>query len=380
MKESISVSALNRYVKVLLETDEVLCQVWVEGEISGLVLHQKSGHMYFTLKDNEAAVKCVMFKGFASRLRFVPEDGMKIVARCKVSLYERDGAFQLYIEDLIPLGAGTVAQELKKLTEKLEREGLFAAERKKPLVQFPKKIAVITSSSGAAFQDIINVMGRRYPFVGIVLYPVNVQGILAVKSIVEAIAQINDDDTVDEVIIARGGGSKEDLWIFNDESLVRAACSLNKPLISAVGHEIDITLIDYVSDRRAPTPSAAAEIAVPDAAGMFNYALNLFESIKQSVSGRLTEERDSINTLKMSFKHLTDNPFVKQRDILARQVSLCDALSPLNVILRGYSIAMLGIKSINSVNQVSIGDIIDLKMADGYLKCDVREIIGENIK
>ncbi|MEG1984934.1 MAG: exodeoxyribonuclease VII large subunit [Oscillospiraceae bacterium] len=380
MKESISVSALNRYVKVLLETDEVLCQVWVEGEISGLVLHQKSGHMYFTLKDNDAAVKCVMFKGFASRLRFVPEDGMKIVARCKVSLYERDGAFQLYIEDLIPLGAGTVAQELKKLTEKLEREGLFAAERKRPLVQFPKKIAVITSSSGAAFQDIINVMGRRYPFVGIVLYPVNVQGILAVKSIVEAIAQINDDDTVDEVIIARGGGSKEDLWIFNDESLVRAACSLNKPLISAVGHEIDTTLIDYVSDRRAPTPSAAAEIAVPDAAGMFNYALNLFESIKQSVSGRLTEERDSINTLKMSFKHLTDNPFVKQRDILARQASLCDALSPLNVILRGYSIAMLGIKSINSVNQVSIGDIIDLKMSDGYLKCDVREIIGENIK
>ncbi|MEG0913355.1 MAG: exodeoxyribonuclease VII large subunit [Oscillospiraceae bacterium] len=380
MKESISVSALNRYVKVLLETDEVLCQVWVEGEISGLVLHQKSGHMYFTLKDNDAAVKCVMFKGFASRLRFVPEDGMKIVARCKVSLYERDGAFQLYIEDLIPLGAGTVAQELKKLTEKLEREGLFAAERKKPLVQLPKKIAVITSSSGAAFQDIINVMGRRYPFVKIVLYPVNVQGILAVKSIVEAIAQINDDDTVDEVIIARGGGSKEDLWIFNDESLVRAACSLNKPLISAVGHEIDITLIDYVSDRRAPTPSAAAEIAVPDAAGMFNYALNLFESIKQSVSGRLTAERDGINTMKMSFKHLTDNPFVKQRDILARQASLCDALSPLNVILRGYSIAMLGFKSINSVNQVSIGDIIDLKMADGYLKCDVREIIGENIK
>ncbi len=378
MNESISVSALNRYVKLLLETDEILSQVWVEGEISGLVIHQRSGHMYFTLKDSEAAVKSVMFRSSASRLRFIPQDGMQIVARCRVSLYERDGAFQLYVEELIPRGVGGAAEQLRQLTEKLEREGLFDPDRKRPLVRYPKKIAVVTSESGAAFHDIVSVIGRRWPFTTLVLYPVNVQGALAVQSMLDALAHIARDSSVDEVILTRGGGSKEDLWIFNEESLVRAIAALDRPLLSAVGHEIDTTLVDCVADMRAATPSAAAELAVPDAQGMLQFARNQFERTDQLVRLTLTNASDTLQTAREALQAQAAAPFERQRERLDRTAAYCEAVSPLNVVMRGYSIAMLGDRVISSVSDASTGDRLSLRMRDGQIHCAVERIETEN--
>lgn len=373
-KESISVSALNRYVKLLLESDEILSQLWIEGEISNLVVHRKSGHMYFSLKDADASVKAVMFRGCAERLRFVPEDGMRVVARCKVSLYERDGAFQIYCEDLTPLGVGTAQAQLQALAEKLGKEGLFAPERKRPLAVNPKVIAVVTSSSGAAVRDIIQVAARRNPFVTLRIYPVNVQGIYAARSIIGAIGRINASEDVDEVIISRGGGSKEDLWIFNDENLVRAACTLRVPFISAVGHEIDTTLLDHAADLRAPTPSAAAELAVSDASQRLRYAVNVYERTRLTLTKGMEERETALSELRLGFRSLSKNYYAAREEKLEAAAALCRALDPLSVLLRGYSVAMLGGHAISSVEHAKIGDTIELKLADGILGCEVLEV------
>ncbi|MEE1026856.1 MAG: exodeoxyribonuclease VII large subunit, partial [Acutalibacteraceae bacterium] len=262
---NLTVKQLNMYVRSLLEGDTNLASITLEGEISGFKNHFGSGHWYFVLKDADASVKSVMFKGNAQRVNFLPRDGMRVVCHGYVSLYEKDGQFQFYAETMHLFGEGDLAAEFERLKRKLESEGLFSLERKRPLPKFPKKIGVITSEIGAALQDILQVTSRRYPISDIVVFPALVQGISAPHSLVSALEKAYSRDDLDLIIIGRGGGSAEDLSCFNDELLARKIVLSPIPVISAVGHEVDFTICDFVSDLRAPTPSAAAELAVPSA-------------------------------------------------------------------------------------------------------------------
>ncbi|MBO4433606.1 MAG: exodeoxyribonuclease VII large subunit, partial [Clostridia bacterium] len=261
---AITVKQLNTYVKNLLESDVHLTYLSVSGEISNFKNHYSSGHWYFTLKDKDAQVRCVMFNSYASRVAFEVEDGAQVILKGRVSLYERDGQYQFYAEEILPLGEGDLALAFNRLKDKLQKEGLFDPEHKRPLVRFPGKIAVITSDTGAAVRDIINILSKRYPICDVLLCPVAVQGDLAAKSMIDALKIVYTRDDVDTIIIGRGGGSLEDLWAFNDESLARKIFESPIPVISAVGHETDFTICDFVADIRASTPSHAAELAVPD--------------------------------------------------------------------------------------------------------------------
>ena len=288
MAEVISVSALNQYVKTLLDANDLLFDLALRGEIANFVQNARSGHCYFSLRDETSSVKAVMFRSDARRLGFRPEEGMKVIARCRATLYERDGAFQVYVNDMFPDGIGSAQLAFEQLKAKLDREGLFAAERKKPLPRFPKCIGLVTSKTGAALQDIRNVIGRRWPAVRLLLCPVSVQGFEAADEIAAAIDRLDKSGQVDEIIVARGGGSREDLWVFNAERIARAASRCKTPLISAIGHEIDFTILDFVADQRAPTPSAAAELAVPDRAEFSRKLCNLEENIHISIQNRLS--------------------------------------------------------------------------------------------
>lgn len=288
MAEVISVSALNQYVKTLLDANDLLFDLALRGEIANFVQNARSGHCYFSLRDETSSVKAVMFRSDARRLGFRPEEGMKVIVRCRATLYERDGAFQVYVNDMFPDGIGPAQLAFEQLKAKLDREGLFAAERKKPLPRFPKCIGLVTSKTGAALQDIRNVIGRRWPAVRLLLCPVSVQGFEAADEIAAAIDRLDKSGQVDEIIVARGGGSREDLWVFNAERIARAASRCKTPLISAIGHEIDFTILDFVADQRAPTPSAAAELAVPDRAEFSRKLCNLEENIHISIQNRLS--------------------------------------------------------------------------------------------
>ena len=288
MAEVISVSALNQYVKTLLDANDLLFDLALRGEIANFVQNARSGHCYFSLRDETSSVKAVMFRSDARRLGFRPEEGMKVIVRCRATLYERDGAFQVYVNDMFPDGIGSAQLAFEQLKAKLDREGLFAAERKKPLPRFPKCIGLVTSKTGAALQDIRNVIGRRWPAVRLLLCPVSVQGFEAADEIAAAIDRLDKSGQVDEIIVARGGGSREDLWVFNAERIARAASRCKTPLISAIGHEIDFTILDFVADQRAPTPSAAAELAVPDRAEFLRKLCNLEENIHISIQNRLS--------------------------------------------------------------------------------------------
>lgn len=288
MAEVISVSALNQYVKTLLDANDLLFDLALRGEIANFVQNARSGHCYFSLRDETSSVKAVMFRSDARRLGFRPEEGMKVIVRCRATLYERDGAFQVYVNDMFPDGIGSAQLAFEQLKAKLDREGLFAAERKKPLPRFPKCIGLVTSKTGAALQDIRNVIGRRWPAVRLLLCPVSVQGFEAADEIAAAIDRLDKSGQVDEIIVARGGGSREDLWVFNAERIARAASRCKTPLISAIGHEIDFTILDFVADQRAPTPSAAAELAVPDRAEFSRKLCNLKENIHISIQNRLS--------------------------------------------------------------------------------------------
>ena len=288
MAEVISVSALNQYVKTLLDANDLLFDLALRGEIANFVQNARSGHCYFSLRDETSSVKAVMFRSDARRLGFHPEEGMKVIVRCRATLYERDGAFQVYVNDMFPDGIGSAQLAFEQLKAKLDREGLFAAERKKPLPRFPKCIGLVTSKTGAALQDIRNVIGRRWPAVRLLLCPVSVQGFEAADKIAAAIDRLDKSGQVDEIIVARGGGSREDLWVFNAERIARAASRCKTPLISAIGHEIDFTILDFVADQRAPTPSAAAELAVPDRAEFSRKLCSLEENIHISIQNRLS--------------------------------------------------------------------------------------------
>ncbi len=393
----LTVSQLNLYVKSLLEQDMNLTNVFVSGEISNFTDHYRSGHLYMSIKDNSASISAVMFAGNASRLRFRPENGMSVIIRGRVSLYERDGRYQLYIDDMQPDGIGALALAFEQTKERLAKQGLFDAEHKKRIPELPKKIGVISSPTGAAVQDVLNVLGRRFPMAQIVFAGVQVQGDSAAPTIIEAINTMNNYTDVDTIIIARGGGSAEDLWPFNDEKLAYAIYNSEIPIISGVGHETDFTICDFVADLRAPTPSVAAELAVPDAREQEYYISSLKVALNNAVEVKIRESEYNLERLTKS--SVLQNPYkiiensemyldtltTKINDTFKNTVTECssnfamlcsrlEALSPLKVLGRGYSIIKKDENIITDVNELSIGNSVSLQLANGSAKAEIIEV------
>ncbi len=390
----ITVSQLNRYVKSVLDGDLNLKSVFVSGEISNFKVNSFSGHIYFTLKDEAASIKAVMFKSSAVRLKFIPQEGMKVICRAGVTLYERDGAYQLYVSDIQPDGAGSIAIAFEQLKEKLAKEGLFDEKRKRPLPQFPSKIAIITSETGAAVQDMISVIGRRWPLATLVMCPVKVQGDGSAEQMCAALNDVNRLTDCDVIIIGRGGGSAEDLWCFNDEELARCVATSKIPVISAVGHETDFTICDFAADVRAATPSAAAELAVPNIAEimiglisteqrMVSFIRNYLDLLNKQLSV-LSERRvltDKFGTVEQyslrldNLTHRLDNSFkmVETEMIkrLSESIAKLDALNPAKILLRGYSITEKQGVTVKNIEQLSVDDIVNIKLSDGNAECKV---------
>ena len=401
MAEVISVSALNRYVKTLLDANDLLFDLALRGEIANFVQNARSGHCYFSLRDETSSVKAVMFRSDARRLGFRPEEGMKVIVRCRATLYERDGAFQVYVNDMFPDGIGSAQLAFEQLKAKLDREGLFAAERKKPLPRFPKCIGLVTSKTGAALQDIRNVIGRRWPAVRLLLCPVNVQGFEAADEIAAAIDRLDKSGQVDEIIVARGGGSREDLWVFNAERIARAAFRCKTPLISAIGHEIDFTILDFVADQRAPTPSAAAELAVPDRAEFSRKLCNLKENIHISIQNRLSlcynrldETVQPLSRQNMQAQlagrqqqleavsgQLQTAAREKQQDAglrLRHAAALAATLNPYGVLARGYALVQDEKGRICAPDALREGQKMTLCGAVNRIHCTVDAVEGPN--
>ena len=394
---TITVKQLNLYVKSLVESDARLYNVAVCGEISNFKNHYASGHWYFTLKDSDAQIRCVMFAGYTSRVLFRVEDGMRVIIKGRVSIYERDGQYQFYAEEMHADGEGDLAVAFNRLKEKLEKEGLFAAENKRPLKPFPEKIAVLTSDTGAALRDILNITGSRYPLCKILICPVSVQGENAVGSMITMLEKVYTRDDIDTIIIGRGGGSLEDLWAFNNENLARKIYESPIPVISAVGHETDFTICDFVADVRAATPSHAAQLAVPDIDALFNllssYKSNFQNLIfsryelansryKLAVSSRffaspqvifqeLMLKTDAISEKIRSFYNSLIANYEKEFSAVLLKL---DALSPLKTLSRGYAAVTRNDKRIASVADLSENEDIDLRFADGQARCRVTEI------
>jgi exodeoxyribonuclease VII large subunit len=399
MQETLSVSQLTRYIKRLFSFDNVLSNVCVTGEISNFKLHS-SGHMYFTLKDDQSVIKCVMFRTQNQRLRFRPEDGLKVIARGYVSIYEAGGSYQLYPETMEPEGLGNLYLAYEQLKQKLDREGLFNPERKKKLPFLPKSIAVITSPTGAVIQDIMNVLFRRFPNTVLKIFPVMVQGEGASRQIAGALDFINRFRAAEVVIIARGGGSLEELWPFNEEVVARSIYNSAIPVISAVGHETDYSISDFVADLRAPTPSAAAELVVPEREILVKKLSELNLQLKRALAGRIQQERrkleqlmkspslrhpvDKVNQKKMDLEILKrnlENGMRRKYDAARARLSLAcgklDVLSPLMVLSRGYSITRsIEDKIIRSVSDLHEGDELDIILTDGTARCVTTQIYG----
>lgn len=394
----LSVSQLNRYIKMNFDADENLANIFISGEISNFTNHYRTGHLYFTLKDDSAAVRAVMFNSSAKRLKFMPEDGMKVIARGRVSVYEASGQYQLYVDDMQPDGVGALNLAYEQLKEKLQKEGLFSELHKKPLPPYPEKVGVITSPTGAAVRDIINVLGRRFPYAEIVFCPVLVQGEGAHLQLTDAVNLFNSERAADVIIIGRGGGSIEDLWEFNDEGLARAVYNSDIPVISAVGHETDFTICDFVADMRAPTPSAAAELAVPDA-NELQYALSalknrMFLNVSSGIADRRSrlEYLTSKGALKSPDEMLSnrsqrlDTAFSKMLSSYENRIggkkmefiSAATALSkldPMSVLMRGFAfVSDKNGKNVYSSQALAKGDKINVRFHDGSAVCEVKEI------
>jgi len=396
MKNStvLSVTQLNTYIKSIIDGDMLLRNIFVVGEISNFTNHYRTGHYYMTLKDESSAIKAVMFRSANQRLRFMPESGMSVIVRGRISVFERDGQYQLYIEDMQPDGLGALNLAFEQLKNKLAGEGLFDEEFKKPIPERCYRIGVVTSATGAVIQDIKNVVSRRFPLAEIILCPVEVQGVNAAPQIVNAIERFNASNCADVLIVGRGGGSLEDLWAFNEEIVARAVFKSRIPVISAVGHETDFTICDFVADLRAPTPSAAAELAVPDIREDKAFIDTVPYQCEAYILDRIENEKNKLNLLKERLKYRSPAAIIDDRlatvDALlssaavsverrinaenARFASLAgklDALSPLKVMSRGYSIAKKNEKIIKSVAELNKGDRITLKLSDGELECEV---------
>lgn len=445
-RKVFSIRDITRYIKMKLDGDAVLQNVWVRGEISNYTRHS-SGHLYFTLKDKDSRIKCVMFAGQASRLPFAPKEGVGVIANGSVSVYERDGQYQMYVNSMQPDGIGSLYLAYEQLKKKLEAEGLFAAERKKPIPAFPTAVGVVTSPTGAAVRDIMITLQRRNPAVPILLYPVSVQGAGAAPSIVKAIRAMNERREVDVLIVGRGGGSLEELWAFNEEIVARAICESEIPVISAVGHETDTTIADFAADLRAATPTAAAELAVPNRLELRQEIMHLKQRMTVAVNAAVAARRDVLQRLRRSpflvnpkrqlmtqqierLDRLTAsltfrakealqasserharldrrlsavnpreaarsasrsldvaklrlmqrmNAIVKDRSYsFEMNIRRLDALSPLKVMQRGYSLVYNDNNLlVKSVAEVGPGDLVRVRLTDGELDCSVWSIKGE---
>lgn len=392
---AVSVSELNTFIKMLLESAPTLNDVYVKGEISNFKNHISSGHFYFSLKDKDSQIKAVMFRSSASKMKFVPENGMMVVAHGRVASYVRDGQYQLYADSMEPDGVGALYVAFEQLKQRLAAQCVFAPEKKKPLPKIPKTIGVITSPTGAAVRDIINIATRRFPFAKIVVYPALVQGENAASSLISGIRYFNDTGSADVIIIGRGGGSIEDLWAFNDENLAKTVCASEIPVISAVGHETDFTICDFAADLRAPTPSAAAELAVPDTAELKHKINNIISresavllqmlSAKRETLARYEKSRylsspgymidDRRMTLVLSSERLMTSAAhvneIKKHALSALSGKL-EALSPLAVLSRGYGVVSSEEgKVIKEIADVSVGDKITVKVRDGEIYAGV---------
>lgn len=393
----LSVSELNGIIKSLIDDEPMLGRVAVRGELSNYKIYP-SGHHYFTLKDSESSLRCVMFRSSADKLRFRPENGMSVTASGRISVFPRDGAYQLYCTGLMPEGAGDLQVAFEQLKAKLQAEGLFDASHKKPLPRFPKRIAIVTSSAGAAVHDMIRILGHRWPMSKVLLLPVRVQGTEAPAEIAGAIKYANEFDVADVIITGRGGGSIEDLWAFNDERVARAIYASRLPVISAVGHEPDVTISDYVADRRASTPSNAAEIAVPDwreikesltssEVRMDQAMLRRIKLLRERVEAigqkrTLTDPGVYIDERRMELDRRRDRLIAAaerglsaKKQAFIRSAAALDAMSPLRVLSRGYAAAIKPDGStVKTVGELKTGDKITVRFADGSAGCTVDNI------
>lgn len=388
------VSQVNGYIKSLLDDMPCLNSLYVRGELSNYKIYP-SGHHYFTLKDSDGALRCVMFRGQASKLRFRPENGMKVVAQGRITVFPRDGAYQLYCNELSPEGIGDLFIAFEQLKAKLLAEGLFAREQKRPLPRYPERIAIITSSAGAAVHDMIRILRRRYPIAKVVLLPVRVQGPEAPPEIVGAIRYANRWKVADLIITGRGGGSIEDLWAFNDERVARAIYESELPVISAVGHEPDVTISDFVADARASTPSNAAEIAVPDQAELLRWFQDALSRMAQAETGKLSSCRQKLDALaekrvmkdqlayvqdqRMELVHiqqrlgdLSGQLLAKRREKFSALAASLDAMSPLKVLGRGYAMVQNYEGTIiKSWRDAPAGSSVKITLGEGGLACTV---------
>ena len=388
-----TVSQLNAYMKRVVDGQTALNDIWIKGEISNFKDHY-SGHLYITLKDDGGVLKAVMFKSAAQNLTFRPEDGMKVLARGRIGVYEQSGTYQLYISEMTPDGLGELYVAYEQLKKKLGDEGLFDEDKKKPIPKYPERVGVITAATGAAVRDIINVITRRYPYCEIILFPSLVQGAGAAPNIVEGIEYFNKNKLCDTLIVGRGGGSIEDLWAFNEEIVARAIFASQIPVISAVGHETDFTIADFVADLRAPTPSAAAEIAVPSQLELISKISTMSGRMQTAVINGLKNRRLRVEKLSMrspqnkidDLRQKNDNlikqaeksfmlSFEGKKKELARLFAKLDALSPLGVMARGYAIASEEDGTvIRTVSKMTPGKEFSLRLSDGECDCVVKEM------
>ena len=392
MTEPISVTALNQYVKGLLDRDRLLSQVLVRSEISNYKVYP-SGHHYFSLKDAESSIRCVMFRREAASLRFRPENGMKVVVSGRVSVFPRDGVYQLYCNHMMPDGVGELAFAFERLKERLHREGLFDPARKKPLPAYPHTIALVTSPAGAAVRDMIRILGARWPMAKVLVVPVRVQGEGAAQEIVQALDLVNACRMAEVIITGRGGGSMEDLWAFNEETVARAIARSEIPVISAVGHEPDVTIADFVADLRASTPSNGAERAVPHQGEvrdtLAHWDARLQRAMDQTLQRRreqldrarsspflqsplrsIQEKRLLLDSQQQRLVHGMERQVQASRERAGRLAAALEALSPLRVLGRGYSIAQKEDGTVlSSIEQVTAGEGLSLRLADGLVTC-----------
>lgn len=396
----LTVSQITQYIKAMFTSDVLVQSISLRGEISNLV--ERGGHMYMTLKDEGAVIKAVIFKSALVRLKFRPENNMTVIAHGRINVYEQSGQYQLYVDMLEPEGIGALAKAYEQLKKKLEAEGLFDASKKKKLPKIPKRVGVITSPAGAAVRDMINVLTRRFPLAEMIIFPSLVQGEEAPRQLSSGIRYFNRTRSVDVIIIGRGGGSIEDLWAFNDETLARTVASSEIPVISAVGHESDFTICDFVADMRAPTPSAAAELAVPDATELIASLASQSARLTGAFSAKVKRARGELDFLtsrrvmrsplamlddkNMRLSHITDRAYMAysrmlsdKKAELSKSLSKLEALDPLSVIARGFSVAFdKNGKIIRSVSDVNAGDSFDLCVSDGNIKALVCAVENEN--
>ena len=396
----LTVSQINEYVKMMMDSNPILKSVWIRAEISNFTNHYRTGHFYFSLKDDGALVRAVMFKSYAQNVAFDLKDGMKVLVHGRVSAFVRDGQYQVYVDEILPDGIGALHLAFEQLKRKLEGEGLFDETRKKPLPKIPTKIGIVTSPTGAAIQDMLNILGRRFPCAKVYIYPAQVQGADAASQIIAGLEYFNRTRSADVIIIGRGGGSAEDLWAFNNEKLAYAVAASDIPVISAVGHESDFTICDFVADKRAPTPSAAAELAVPDMSDIVSSLESIRSRISAILIGRINYYRQNlkylsetgalsdpsyiVNDRRMELIHLsqkldmiTEKRIDKAKAAFVASLSKLEALNPMAVVARGYGVISIDGATLKSVEQIKIGDRIDVKVGDGSINATVNSVRKE---